>query len=115
MVFCIDSILPWTDNIVLNRNYLKTVLRLSSKYILSKKIIFDEKGPVICLECGVIEDVQEILMECVLNERLTATCFGGKRELFGFLNSVLSIQTTKLDELNWLIQVYVYDDSHTVF
>lgn len=61
---------PWFEDANLNRNYLVIALRLRSGHIpLNKFAFLMQKVPSpLCTECGVVEDVIHIMLECVRNE-----------------------------------------------
>lgn len=69
---------PWIDGVSLKRSTLIIALRLRSGHIPSKKFGFLMKkiASPNCEYCGVIEDVEHILLECVRNETLRLTHFG---------------------------------------
>lgn len=82
---------PWIDNSTMNRKTLVTALRLRSAHIPSNKFAFLMKkvpSPN-CTECGVLEDVQHILMECVRNESYRRSCFSRSIDV-GFCNAILA-------------------------
>lgn len=84
---------PWIDTTLYKRNYLKSILRLRSGHIPSNKFAFLMKKVTSpnCEECGVIEDIQHLLVECVRNAAFRSTCFTENRAMdIGYVNSLLS-------------------------
>lgn len=83
----------WIDNNLLSRKMLVTALRLRSAHIPSKKFAFLMKkvpSPN-CIECGVVEDAQHILMECVRNDTYRKLWFYRDCILdVGYCNSILA-------------------------
>lgn len=90
---------PWIDNIKANRGFLKTVLRLRSGHIPSNKFAFlMKKSPSPnCSDCGTIDDVQHVLMECVRNQRYRQSCITMIRSTdIGLLNNILADPTSEM-------------------
>lgn len=87
------SYYPWIDQAPYNRNRLKTALRLRSGHIPSNKFAFlMRKVPSPdCNECGTVEDVVHVLLECVRNEAVRAAWFDRKLLETGYVNSILSL------------------------
>lgn len=96
---------PWIDKVTVNRNCLKTILRLRSGHIPSNKFAFlmNKVTSPNCIECDVVEDVTHILMECVRNEAFRNLHFNFRSPHIGYLNSVLASPMS--DEARVLIRL----------
>jgi hypothetical protein len=88
------SYYPWFDLAPYNRNRLKTALRLRSGHIPSNKFAFlmRKVSSPNCNECGTIEDVIHVLLECVRTEAVRTSAWSDRRLLdIGLVGSILSL------------------------
>lgn len=83
---------PWIADVIYNRDVLKMALRLRSGHIPSSKFAYlmNKTNSPNCDECGIVEDVTHILMECVRNESFRNLHLGARTAHIGYLNGILA-------------------------
>jgi ribonuclease HI len=87
--------IPWFASVSLSRRCVVTLLRLRSGHILSNKFLHLMKlsNSPNCDTCGVVEDVQHLLIECVRNRserQALMTSFNLHASNVGLFQAVLS-------------------------
>ncbi|CAH2221171.1 jg22870 [Pararge aegeria aegeria] len=93
---------PWIRDTSMNRRDTVVLLRLRSGHIPFNKFAYlIGKAPTPnCTECGVVEDVFHILMECVRNESMRRSIFNTNciYQSIGGINIVLGNISSKLSK-----------------
>ncbi|KAL0878791.1 hypothetical protein ABMA27_003821 [Loxostege sticticalis] len=84
--------IPWIDNCLLNRKYIVTAMRLRSGHIPSRKFKFlmGLSPTPFCEDCGILDDVYHVLVECVRNEQFRRQIFHCNLSEIGRCNSILA-------------------------
>lgn len=96
--------LPWFDRCTMGKYDIVTGLKLRSGHIPLNKFAF-MMGKVTtpnCSDCGVLEDVHHILVECVRNERLRVSLDVNLLDV-GWCNSILALPTSSEAKLLYKI------------
>ncbi|KPJ14398.1 hypothetical protein RR48_13469 [Papilio machaon] len=86
------SLRPWVDSIQMSTLYIKLAMRLRSGHILGNKFgyLMKKVESPNCRDCGVVEDIQHVVLECARNERLRLNYFKVFEYNAGQINTILA-------------------------